>query len=177
MNEPRVEVGLIWAQAANGVIGARGVVPWHLPEDLTHFRQATSGAAVIMGRRTWESLPERFRPLPGRRNIVLTRSPGWTADGAQAAAGLEEALASVGPGADAWIIGGAQDYREALPLADLVVRTELEQTFDGDVVAPALDERWRLVQRDPESGWHTSRTGLRYRFSTWAAPTHDGTAV
>jgi dihydrofolate reductase len=160
-------IGLIWAQAANGVVGAGGAMPWHLPEDMAHFRETTRGAAVIMGRRTWDSLPERFRPLPGRRNIVLTRRPGWRADGAEPVIGLDAALALVPPGADVWVIGGGEVYRQALPLADRVVRTDLEQAFDGDVTAPHLDGGWRLTARDPAEGWHTSHTGLRYRMSTF----------
>jgi dihydrofolate reductase len=161
-----VTVTLIWAQAANGVIGSFGELPWHLPEDLAHFRERTQGSTVVMGRRTWDSLPERFRPLPGRRNVVLTRRPGWTAHGAVAAASVEEALAQA-PG-DVWVIGGAEVYRSALPFADAVVRTELERDFAGDVTAPALDGGWQVTEVDPPRGWHTSRTGLRFRIVTLA---------
>jgi dihydrofolate reductase len=160
-------IGLIWAQAAGGVIGAGGALPWHLPEDLAHFREVTRGAAVIMGRRTWESLPERYRPLPGRRNIVLTRRPDWRADGARSAPSLEAGLAGVPSGGDVWVIGGAEVFRRALAFADRVERTDLDRVFDGDVVAPALDPRWVLVRRDPGQGWHISRAGLRYRFLTF----------
>ena len=86
-------LSLIWAQARNGVIGADGALPWRLPEDLALFRELTTGSTVVMGRRTWESLPERFRPLPGRTNVVLTSDPGWSADGARTAASVEQALA------------------------------------------------------------------------------------
>jgi dihydrofolate reductase len=171
-------IGLIWAQSAGGVIGAGGALPWHLPEDLAHFRDVTRGAAVIMGRRTWESLPERYRPLPGRRNIVLTRRPGWRAGGAEPAASLEAALADVPAGGDVWVIGGAAVFRRALALADRVERTDLDQAFDGDVVAPELDPRWVLVRRDPDQGWHTSRAGLRYRFVTFEpAGDHEDSSV
>jgi len=157
-----VSVGLIWAQGAGGVIGADGGLPWHLPEDLAHFRQVTTGGTVLMGRLTWESLPARFRPLPGRRNLVLTRQPGWSEAGAERVATVADALDA----GDLWVIGGAQAYAAALPHADRVVRTELEQTFDGDVYAPELDGTWHTVQTVPEHGWSTSRTGLRYRIST-----------
>jgi dihydrofolate reductase len=159
-------IGLIWAQAANGVIGAGGGVPWHLPEDLAHFREVTRGATVIMGRRTWESLPERFRPLPGRRNIVLTRQPAWCADGAEVAGTLETALALV-PSGEVWVIGGAEVYRQAVSFADRIVRTELEQAADGDVTAPGLDGSWLLVAREPAEGWYVSRTGARYRIAAF----------
>ena len=85
-------VGLIWAEARGGVIGAEGGMPWHVPEDLAHFKAVTLGAPVIMGRKTWDSLPERFRPLSGRENVVITRQQDWTADGARRAATVSEAV-------------------------------------------------------------------------------------
>ena len=100
-------VGLVWAQAHDGVIGADGGMPWHVPEDLAHFRAVTGSSDVVMGRRTWESLPPRFRPLPGRRNIVVTRSAEWSADGAERAASLDQALA-LADGDDVWVIGGGR---------------------------------------------------------------------
>jgi dihydrofolate reductase len=159
-----VTICLIWAQAANGVIGRDGTLPWHLPEDQAHFRRVTRGATVVMGRRTWDSLPERFRPLPDRRNVVLTRCPGWSAPGASVAASILGAFASVT--SDVWVIGGAQVYRAAATIAERVVRTELEDPFEGDVYAPDLGDGWHPVLRDPTTGWHRSRTGLRYRIST-----------
>jgi dihydrofolate reductase len=155
-------ISLIWAQGADGVIGAAGALPWHLPEDLAHFRKVTAGGTVLMGRLTWESLPAKFRPLPGRRNLVLTRQPGWAAPGAEPVATIGDALDH----GELWVIGGAQAYEAALPYADRVVRTELEQAFAGDVYAPELDDSWRPVRTDPARGWATSRTGLRYRIST-----------
>jgi dihydrofolate reductase len=156
-------IGLIWAQTADGVIGADGAMPWHLPEDLAQFRLRTAGAVVVMGRRTWDSLPERFRPLPGRRNIVLTRHPGWRAPGAETAGDLATALAAAGE-RDVWVIGGAEVYAQALPSADRLVRTEVDLSVPGDAHAPRLDaDRWRQVESDPPEGWHTSRTGVRYR--------------
>ena len=156
-------IGLVWAQAANRVIGRDGVIPWHLPEDMAHFRSLTDGATVIMGRRTWESLPPRFRPLPGRRNVVLTRSRDWPADAATVAHSLSEALADVRTG-DVWVIGGAAVYACAEPFADTAVITELREEFAGDVLAPVLGERWRLVRDfDSDGDWQQSQSGLHYR--------------
>jgi dihydrofolate reductase len=160
-------IGLIWAQAAGGVIGDRGSLPWHLPEDLTRFRDLTMGATVVMGRATWESLPERVRPLPGRGNVVLSRQPGLSAAGAAVCGSLPEALAAVT--GDVWVIGGASVYAAALPLADRVEVTELRDNFPGDVTAPPLDDRWRETARDPLDGWLTSRTGLAYRTRSYSA--------
>ena len=150
-------IGLIWAQATDGVIGRDGELPWHLPEDLRHFRTVTAGAAVLMGRRTWDSLPPRFRPLPGRRNLVLSRTPQ---EGAETFADLPTALAAVS--GDLWVIGGAAVYRAALPFADRIVVTEIRESFEGDTYAPE-------VGRPPESAgeWLESATGLHYRFLTW----------
>lgn len=158
-------LGLIWAQASNGVIGDRGTLPWHLPEDLQRFRTLTTGSTVVMGRATWDSLPTYVRPLPGRRNVVLTRQPRWVAEGATVAPSLEAAL--VGSPGDVWVIGGASVYTVALLVADRVEVTQLEQPFDGDAYAPTLDARWRPVDRVPARGWLTSRTGLRYRTTSY----------
>jgi dihydrofolate reductase len=152
----------VWAQDERGVIGRDGGLPWHLPEDLAHFRALTRGATVVMGRATWESLPERFRPLPGRRNVVLSRQAGYRAPGAQVRGSLADALADAeGP---VWVIGGAQVYAQAQPLGDRLVVTEVDVRADGDAVAPPLDPRWQRVAVDPPEGWHRSTTGLAYRF-------------
>ncbi|HTR69866.1 MAG TPA: dihydrofolate reductase [Mycobacteriales bacterium] len=158
-------IGLIWAQAANGVIGADGAVPWHLPEDLARFRATTIGASVLMGRLTWESLPERFRPLPGRVNLVLTRDRAWSAPGATSVGGIDEALEVARHAGvdDLWVIGGGEVYALALPVADRVVVTELAEAVEGDTMAPTLGEEWEATERDPVSGWLTSAAGLRYR--------------
>jgi dihydrofolate reductase len=150
-------IGLVWAQSANGVIGRDGTLPWHLPEDLAHFRNLTTGATVLMGRRTWESLPPRFRPLPGRRNLVLSRTPQ---PGVETFPDLAQALAAAC--GDAWVIGGAAVYRAALPLAERIAVTEIRELFEGDTHAPRIG-------RPPDSvgAWQTSSTGLRYRFLAW----------
>ncbi|MGY0236735.1 dihydrofolate reductase [Longispora urticae] len=153
-------LGLIWAQAANGVIGRDNALPWHLPEDMKHFRTLTAGATMIMGRRTWDSLPERFRPLPGRRNLVLTRQPDWSAPGAEVFGSLADALDAVT--GDVWVMGGAAVYAEALPFADRVEVTELRESFEGDVYAPAVD-----LPVHAATGWATSSTGLHYRHVTY----------
>ncbi|MCK2022008.1 dihydrofolate reductase [Microbacterium sp. kSW2-24] len=150
-------VGLIWAEAAGDVIGAEGGMPWHVPEDLAHFKEVTLGAPVVMGRKTWDSLPERFRPLAGRENIVITRQQDWSAEGARRAATVAEAVR----GQDrVWIIGGAEIFRQVIGDADRLEVTELDLEVDGDAYAPAKTG-WRLVD---EGEWLTSRTGVRYRF-------------
>jgi dihydrofolate reductase len=161
-----VTLGLVWAQARGGVIGADGGLPWHLPEDLARFRALTTGSTVVMGRATWESLPDAFRPLPGRRNVVLSRRPGFLAPGATVASSLEQALAGVA--GDVWVIGGASVYRSALPLADLAVVTEIDAAYDGDTLAPEPGPDWAPVEREPAEGWLESRTGLRYRVTRLA---------
>ncbi|MEY9850970.1 dihydrofolate reductase [Leifsonia sp. EB41] len=152
-------LALIWAQAHERVIGAGGVMPWHLPEDLKHFRALTDGDPVVMGRRTWESLPERFRPLPGRANIVVTRDPHYAATGATVVHSLDDALSTAGAGI-VWIMGGAQLYTQALPLADRVEVTEIDLTVAGDTFAPALGPEWH----GDAGPWLEAASGMRYRF-------------
>ena len=162
-----MQINLIWAQAHQRVIGLNGRMPWHLPEDLAHFKRTTLGCPVIMGRKTWDSLPVKFRPLPGRSNIVLTRQADWLEAGVQRAADLAAALVfcqQLEPAPQAvWIIGGAQIYAQALPLAHQVVITEIDSAYAGDAFAPALDERWRETQRQA----HTSSSGMAYSFVTY----------
>lgn len=161
----------IWAQARNAqgrpVIGSDGDMPWHVPEDLKHFKTQTTGAAVIMGRRTWESFPHAFRPLPGRTNIVITSSESL--HGADAVVtSLDDALAvaaRLSPDTDVWVIGGGRVYADAMDrLAQLEV-TELDVEVDGDTFAPVIDpDEWSAAHT---SQWHTSSTGVRYRFVTY----------
>ena len=133
-----MKVGLIWAQARGGVIGKDGVMPWHLPEDLAHFKRVTLNHPVIMGRKTWDSIPPRFRPLPGRRNIVVTRQTNLNQTGLEPATNLREALQFCENSPQVWIIGGAQIYAQALPLADELVVTEIDADLEGDAFAPAI---------------------------------------
>ena len=159
-------ITLIAALARNGVIGKDNALPWHLPEDLKHFKQLTTGHAVIMGRKTWESLPPRFRPLPGRLNIVVTRSAEYAAPGATVVHSLEEAE-KVGAGETArklFVIGGAELYAHALPLAQRLELTEIDADVEGDAYFPAFDRtEWREVKR--ESG--VGAEGLRYAFVSY----------
>lgn len=161
-----MKIGLIWAQARGGVIGRGGVMPWHLPEDLAHFKRVTLNHPVIMGRKTWDSIPPRFRPLPGRRNIVVTRQGDLNQIGLEPASSLREALQLCENAEQVWIIGGAQIYAQALPLANELVVTEIDADFDGDAFAPAIGPDWHEVAREPMA----SRTGLRGAFVTWRRP-------
>jgi dihydrofolate reductase len=165
----RPTVGLIWAESDGGIIGSDGALPWHVPEDLAHFKELTLGSPVVMGRKSWDALPERFRPLPGRRNIVVTRNPDWSAEGAEVAHSLDAALelaaaSGTGNGSTTWVIGGAQVFSSAMNRADRLEVTEIRAQFDGDTTAPVIDENWHQVEADPATGWHTSSTGLQYRF-------------
>lgn len=158
-----MKLNLIFARATNGVIGLNNAMPWHLPEDLAHFKRHTLGCPVIMGRKTWDSLPPRFRPLPGRLNIVLTRQPDWQADGALRASTLAEACTQCPTDSDVWVIGGAEVYAQALPLASTVVVTEIDATFEGDAFAPELGAAWGETSRER----HVSTAGLGFSFVTY----------
>ena len=155
---------LVWAQTPDGVIGDAGAIPWHVPEDMAHFREVTAGGTVVMGRATWESLPERFRPLPGRRNVVLSRDPAYEAPGAEVLTDLDAALRSA---PDVRVIGGGAVYAAAIDRADRLEVTVVDLDVPGDTVAPPVGPGWRLVAGGPGAGWRTSRTGTRYRFDTW----------
>jgi dihydrofolate reductase len=159
-----VTVRMVWAQAAGGVIGADGALPWHLPEDLRLFRALTLGSTVVMGRRTWESLPPRFRPLPGRRNVVLSSTLDPAEPGAEAARSVDEVLAR---DADLWVIGGGTLYGAFLPHAEEVVVTEVDAQLPGDTWAPPLGAGWGRARRLPAGGWLPSRDGLRFAVSLW----------
>jgi dihydrofolate reductase len=155
-------LNLIFARARNGVIGRDNTLPWHLPEDLAHFKQVTLGQPVVMGRKTWESLPAKFRPLPGRTNIVVTRQRAWQAEGALVAHSIAEALALCPPDAQVWVIGGAEVYAQAMPLASSAVVTEIDTDVQGDAFAPHFDSTWQETARAS----HTGANGLRYHFVT-----------
>ena len=159
-----MKLKLIYARAANGVIGLNNQMPWHLPEDLAHFKRTTLGCPVLMGRKTWESIPAKFRPLPGRANLVITRQNEWHAEGAHVVHSLEEgmslALALCPEGKDLWVMGGAEIYAQAAPFAEEAVVTEIDADFDGDAFAPQLSSAWQEVSRES----HTSTTGLKFSF-------------
>ncbi len=159
----RVKLGMIFARAANGVIGVNNTLPWHLPEDLAHFKRTTLGSPVIMGRKTWDSIPERFRPLPGRLNIVVTRQRNWQDKGAQCAHSLLEAMALCPAESQAWVIGGAEIYAQALGLASSAVVTEIDADFEGDAYAPQFGSQWQETAREPLQ----SSTGLSFSFVTY----------
>jgi dihydrofolate reductase len=156
-------INLIYARAANGVIGQNNAMPWHLPEDLAHFKRLTQGWPVIMGRKTWDSLPPRFRPLPGRTNVVITRQPDWREAGASPANSLGDALAQCNTSEEVWIIGGAQIYAQAEPLALRIEATEIAQDFEGDAFAPPLSDAWQETAREA----HVSSNGLPFSFVTF----------
>jgi dihydrofolate reductase len=158
------EVVLVAAVAANGVIGRDGRVPWHLPDDMRHFRELTTGAPVVMGRKTWESLPDRFRPLPDRRNIVVTRDAGWQAEGAERASSVLDALSLAGNVPAVFVVGGAGVYAEALRLADALVLTELADEVEGDTRFPAWD---RAAYIETERDERVSEEGARFAFVTY----------
>ncbi|MDN5559073.1 MAG: dihydrofolate reductase [Ruaniaceae bacterium] len=155
-------ISMIYAQTPERVIAAGGVMPWHVPEDLAYFRRMTTGKTLLMGRTTWEALEPAFRPLPGRRNIVLTRNAEYVADGAEVAHTLEDGLRADG---NVWVIGGGQLYAAALPYAARVFVTEIETTAPGDTLAPELPAG--EVRYGP---WEVSSSGLRYRFGIWENP-------
>jgi dihydrofolate reductase len=164
-----MKLGLIYARARNGVIGREGGLPWHLPQDLAHFKRLTLGCPVIMGRKTWDSLPPRFRPLPGRLNIVVTRQEQWQAQGATLARSLAQAIELVKAEPLVWVIGGAQLFAQALPLADVAEVTEIDAEFDGDVFAPQLGLGWKQAAREN----HIAAGGVPYSFVTYQN-THRG---
>ncbi len=154
-------IACVVAHARNRVIGRDGDLPWHLPADLRRFRELTSGHEVVMGRRTYESLPERFRPLPNRRNLVLSTDPAYAAPGAEVFPTLASALAAcLG---DCFVIGGGATYAEALSVADRVYATEIDAEIDGDTFFPELSSAWRRV----EASGPEVENGHAFRFCTY----------
>jgi dihydrofolate reductase len=173
---PRPRVTIIVARARNGVIGHRNALPWHLPEDLRHFKAVTTGHAILMGRRTFESIG---RALPGRRTIVVTRNPAWRHEGCERAASLDEAIAiAARPGPDAaiatdevFVIGGAELYREALSRADRALVTEIDLEPEGDAHFAALGPPgWTLRASRAE----VAASGLAYRIEDWERSRGEG---
>lgn len=155
---PPVPIHLIYARARNGVIGSKGALPWRLPEDLAHLRRSTMGHPVLMGRKTWDSIPPKFRPLPGRLNLVLTRQTDWLAAGATRVNTVEEALALCPSSSTLWVLGGAEIYALAEPLASQAWVTEIDADFEGDAYAPTLGTHWQALSRQR----HDSSTNLTY---------------
>ncbi|MGQ0588736.1 MAG: dihydrofolate reductase [Sphingosinicella sp.] len=156
---PAPDLTLVVARADNGVIGKDGRLPWHLPADLKHFRRVTMGGAMIMGRKTFDSLPGL---LPGRRHVVLTRAARWRAEGAEVARSVEEALGLAGEGAS--VIGGAEIFRLLEPHADAVELTEIHAPFEGDTLLPPFDpSTWREVSREdhPAENGHPAFSFVR----------------
>ena len=174
MAVPRLSA--IWAQTPDGVMGRDGGMPWHLPEDLAHFKATTQGHPVLMGRRTWESFPERFRPLPGRTNVVVTSRPedpqlqAQPREDGTAVVAVGSWREAVRAGAEApggehlWVIGGARLLEDAMPELEHAVVTVIEIDEPGDTRAPRLETPWRLERRDED---RLSRTGLRWHVEHW----------
>lgn len=169
-------IAIVVARARNGTIGRDNGMPWHLPEDLKHFKATTLGHAILMGRKTFDSIG---RALPGRRTVVITRNPDWRFDGCERAGSLAEAIATASrPGADpaivtdeVFVVGGAQIYAEALALADRIVMTEIDAEFDGDAFFPDLDPAaWREHARTA----HRSATGLPFSIVDYRRATGPG---
>jgi dihydrofolate reductase len=161
-------IGMIWAQSRTGVIGYNGRLPWRIPEDMVHFRDLTDGHPVIMGRRTWESLPARFRPLPGRRNLVVSRQPGYQAPAAEVVSSLEEAIRrATATSRQVWLAGGQEIYAAgARGLASVAEVTDVDTDVPGDTFAPSL-AGWTLARR---GDWQVSTTGLRFRWLRYTRP-------
>jgi dihydrofolate reductase len=159
-----VRISLVAAVARGGVIGRGGAIPWRIPEDAKRFRALTMGHPVIMGRKTWDSLPDRFRPLPGRRNVVVTRNPDWHADSAERAGSLDEALRLLDDASRVFVIGGAELYAEALPLADELLLTEIDAEVEGDTFFPSWD---RTAFHEESREQHLSETGIPFAFVTY----------
>ena len=145
----RQEIVLVVARAENGIIGRDGGLPWHLPEDLKRFKALTMGTPMIMGRKTFESLPKL---LPGRRHIVITRNPGWTAGGAEVAGDAETALALAGEGRVS-VIGGAEIFRMFADRADRIELTEVHGAPEGDTFMPPFGTEWREAAREDHDGY------------------------
>ncbi len=159
-----MRVSLVAAVARGGVIGRRGAIPWRIPADLARFRERTTGHAVVMGRKTWDSLPERFRPLPGRRNVVVTRSPDWHAEGGERAGSLDDALHLLEGVPQVYVIGGAEIFAAALPLADELLLTEIDAEVEGDTFFPPWD---RAAFAETSREEHVSEAGTPFAFVTY----------
>lgn len=154
------DVTLVVAAAENGVIGKDGGLPWRIADDLKRFKALTMGYPIVMGRKTWDSLPKK--PLPGRTNIVITRQQGWQAEGAVTAHSVEDAIVKAGDADEVFVIGGAEIYAAAMTLATCIELTEVHREFAGDAVLPALEGDWQETAREG----HQQEDGLAYSFVT-----------
>jgi dihydrofolate reductase len=155
-------LAIVVAHSTNRVIGRDGDLPWHLPADLKHFRELTIGGTVVMGRKTYESLPDAYRPLPNRRNIVLSTDPDYRADGAETLPSLEAALEN--GGGDCFVIGGGATYDQALAITDRVYTTEVEAAVEGDTLFPHLStDEWHCVH----SSKPMHENGYRFSFKRY----------
>ena len=158
-------ISLIAAVAQNRAIGKDNQLLWHLPEDMRYFRETTRGKTVIMGRKTWESLPAAFRPLPGRRNIVVTRDLQYVAAGATLAHSLPEAITAAGNDGETFVIGGAELYRQALPLAQRLYLTEVAEASAGDAFFPDYPAtEWQEVSRTPQRSERPGQPAIEFAF-------------
>lgn len=158
-------IAIVVAHSRNRVIGREGELPWRLPTDLARFRELTTGHTVVMGRKTYESLPKRFRPLPDRRNLVLSANPAFEAQGAEVFGDLDAALAACER--DCFVIGGGRTYADALPLAQRVYATQVDCDVEGDAFFPELDEReWRCV----ELGEPIAENDRTFHFAVYERP-------
>lgn len=153
-------ITLILAMADNGVIGKNGAIPWRISDDLKRFKRLTTDKPVVMGRKTWDSLPKK--PLPQRTNIVVTRQAGWIGEGAITASSLDDALAKAAEAAEVMVIGGAELYRAALPLAQRIELTEVHRPFDGDARFSFDRAAWRETAREE----HATQDGLSFSYVT-----------
>jgi len=154
-------IALVVAHSRNRVIGRDGALPWRLPGDMRQFRRLTTGHTVLMGRRTFESIPDAFRPLPERRNLVLSANPDYRPEGAEVFGDLDAALEACA--GECFVIGGAVTYAEALPLSGRLHATEIDAEIDGDVFFPELGAGWCCVEESET----LSENDLTYRFRTY----------
>jgi dihydrofolate reductase len=159
-----MKLGLIFARSLNGVIGFQGKIPWSLPEDMARFKQITENTTVIMGRKTWESLPEKFKPLPNRKNIVLSKQNLVVPDGVEVLSSLQMALDLCRHTPQVWVIGGSSLYNEALPFADTIEQTIVDIECEGDAFSPyVFIKHWETKAEVPG----VSKNGLKYEFVTY----------
>lgn len=146
-------INIIVATSENNVIGRGNDIPWYIPKDLEHFKKLTTGNTVIMGRKTYESLPKEYRPLPNRVNIVITRDKSYQAKGCLVVNSLEEALRKSDNNREIFIIGGGQIYREGLKFAERIYLTKIHKNIEGDTYFPKLNKFWKLVDEEEKSGF------------------------